>query len=85
MKAKVEIFTSSHCPYCVWAKKLLEKKGAQYEETRIDTDTRHLKKLQERTDHTSVPQVFINDMHIGGYQEMVELDREGKLDHLLWL
>ena len=81
---KVEIFTSARCPYCTWAKKLLDKKGAPYEEIRIDTgDTKERGRLQARTEYTSVPQIFIDGAHIGGYQEMINLDRAGQLDRML--
>ncbi len=83
MSAKVEIFTSGNCPYCGWTKRLLDKKGAAYEELRVDTDAANREKLAQRTSHTSVPQIFIGDTHVGGYQDMVELDREGGLDKLL--
>ncbi len=83
MKVKVEVFTSGRCPYCGWAKRLLEKKGVEYEEIRVDTDAKENERMRSRTDRTSVPQIFIDDMHVGGYQEMVELDQKDKLDELL--
>ena len=82
-KAKVLIYTSASCPYCTWSKRLLDKKQARYDEIRVDQDKAARMKLQERTERTSVPQIFIDDFHVGGYQEMVELDQEGKLDKLL--
>ena len=80
---KILIYTSANCPYCVWSKKLLDKKQANYEEIRVDQDDVARTQLQERTKRTSVPQIFIDDFHVGGYQDMVELDQEGKLDQLL--
>ena len=83
MSVKVEIFTSANCSYCGWAKRLLDKKGAAYEELRVDTDDANREKLAKRTSRTSVPQVFIGDTHVGGYEDMVELDQQGGLDKLL--
>ena len=83
MSIKVEIFTSGSCPYCGWAKKLLEKKGVAYEEIRVDLDEAKREELTKRSSRTSVPQIFIGDTHVGGYKDMVELDQEGGLDKLL--
>jgi len=80
---KVVLYTSAHCPYCTWSKKLLDKKKVQYEELRVDQDEAARIALQTRVRRSSVPQIFIGDFHVGGYQDMVELDQEGKLDSLL--
>lgn len=80
---KILIYTSANCPYCTWSKRLLDKKQASYEEIRVDQDDTVRLRLHERTKRTSVPQIFIGDFHVGGYQDMVELDQEGKLDKLL--
>ena len=82
-KAKVLIYTSASCPYCTWSKRLLDKKQASYDEIRVDQDEAARTELQARTERTSVPQIFIDDVHVGGYQDMVELDQEGRLDELL--
>ncbi|MBC6413589.1 MAG: glutaredoxin 3 [Chromatiales bacterium] len=80
---KVLVYTSANCPYCAWSKKLLDKKQANYEEIRVDQDDAARIRLQKLTKRTSVPQIFIDDTHIGGYQDMVELDQDGELDKLL--
>ena len=80
---KILVYTSANCPYCTWSKRLLDKKQASYEEIRVDQDEAVRVQLQSRTKRTSVPQIFIDDFHVGGYQDMVELDQEGKLDKLL--
>lgn len=80
---KVTIYTSQSCPYCVWSKKLLDKKQASYQEIRIDQDETAMKELQQRTKRTSVPQIFVGNRHIGGYDDMVALDQDGELDKLL--
>ena len=80
---KILVYTSANCSYCTWSKHLLDKKQASYEEIRVDQDDVARAKLQARTKRASVPQIFIDDFHVGGYQDMVELDQEGKLDKLL--
>ena len=79
MTAKVEIFTSANCPYCGWAKRLLDKKGVAYEEFRVDLDDKAQDELSQRTDHRSIPQIFIDGNHVGGYDDLVELDQDGGL------
>ena len=79
----VQIYTSANCSFCNWAKKLLARKRAEYQEFRVDTDDARREEMVRRAKRTSVPQIFIGDYHVGGYQEMVELDQEGKLDKLL--
>lgn len=82
--ARIEIYTKFLCPYCARAKKLLEGKGASYEEHAIDTDPGKRAEMMQRAQgrHT-VPQIFIDDRHIGGSDDLAALDREGKLDPLL--
>lgn len=79
----VHVYTSANCPFCNWAKKLLARKQAEYREFRVDTDDTRREEMVQRAKRTSVPQIFIGDYHVGGYQEMVELDQDGKLDELL--
>lgn len=80
---KILVYTSANCPYCSWSKRLLDKKQVSYKEIRVDQDEAARGQLQERTKRTSVPQIFIDDFHVGGYQDMIELDHDGKLDSLL--
>ena len=80
---KVLVYTSANCPYCTWSKRLLDRKQVDYEEIRVDQNEATRAQLHARTKRTSVPQIFIDDFHVGGYQDMVELDQEGKLDKLL--
>lgn len=79
----VQIYTSANCSFCNWAKKLLARKQAEYREFRVDTDEVRRAEMLRRAKRTSVPQIFIGDYHVGGYQEMVELDQDGRLDELL--
>lgn len=77
--AKVEIYTSGSCFYCVAAKNLLKQKGLDYEEFRIDTDPARYREMLDRSGRRSVPQIFIEDRRIGGFEELVAADRAGEL------
>jgi glutaredoxin 3 len=84
--ARVEIYTTMFCPYCARAKALLDKKGVAYENYDLDVDGSKRKEMVQRANgRTSVPQIFIGDEHIGGSDELVALDRAGKLDAKLGL
>jgi glutaredoxin 3 len=84
MAATVEIYTWSTCPFCIRAKALLDRKGVQYAEHNLDGDEPGRMKMAERSNgRRSVPQIFINDQHIGGCDDIYALDRAGKLDPLL--
>lgn len=84
MKAKVEIYTWQTCPYCLRAKFLLWRKGVQYTEYKIDGDNEARNRMAERANgRRSVPQIFINNQHIGGCDDIHALDREGQLEPLL--
>lgn len=80
----VEIYTWSRCPFCIRAKALLDRKGVEYTEYCIDGDEGARSQMAERANgRRSVPQVFINDAHIGGCDDIYALDRQGDLDTLL--
>jgi glutaredoxin 3 len=84
IKAKVEIYTWQTCPYCIRAKMLLGWKGVNYIEYKIDGDDAARAKMSDRANGSrTVPQIFINDQHIGGCTDLYQLDSEGKLDPLL--
>ena len=84
--AKVEIYTWASCPFCIRAKKLLDSKGVSYEEYAIDGDQEGRFAMMERAEgRTSVPQIFIEDIGIGGCDELHALERSEKLDSLLGL
>ena len=81
--AKVEIYTTPTCPYCHAAKSLLSDKGVDYTEiTVLDPDLRE-RMTQRAHGRRTVPQIFIGDTHVGGYDDMAALDRQGGLDPLL--
>jgi len=79
----VQIYATAICPYCVRARRLLERKGVAYDEIRVDRDRDQLKTMIRRSNRTTVPQIFIGKSHIGGYDDMAELEEAGKLDALL--
>ena len=81
--AKVEIYTTPWCGYCARAKGLLDKKGVAYEEMDVMEDGPKRTEMRTRTKRSTVPQIFINGRHIGGSDELADLEREGKLDALL--
>lgn len=82
--AKVEIYTTPFCPYCSRAKALLGQKGVDFQEYDVSMDYAEREKMRDRANggHT-VPQIFIDDQHIGGCDDMFALDRAGRLDPLL--
>lgn len=83
MTAKVEIFTKFACPYCFRAKVLLENKGAAYQETDASGGPNRDEMLARSNGSTTVPQIFIDGVHVGGCDDLMALDRAGKLDAML--
>ena len=84
VKANIEIYTWQTCPYCIRAKMLLWWKGANYTEYKIDGDEDARAKMADRANgRRSVPQVFVNDAHLGGCDAIHALDARGELDPLL--
>lgn len=82
--AKVVIYSKTYCPYCDKAKNLFQSKGQSFQEIRItDENIEDFQKLQEKTGMRTVPQIFINDKFIGGFQELAHLNNQGNLDPLL--
>ena len=84
MSAKVEIYTWSSCPFCIRAKALLDKKQVNYQEYTIDGNDIERGKMAKRANgRSTLPQIFINNQHIGGCDDLYELETEEKLDQLL--
>ncbi len=83
--ANVLMYCTAICPYCVRAEQLLRRKGVeQLEKVRIDLDAGRFQEMMERAQgRRTVPQIFIGDVHVGGYDDMVELEMAGELDPLL--
>jgi glutaredoxin 3 len=79
--ARVEIYSTMFCPYCARAKNLLEKKGVRYINIDVMEDTAKRDEMVARSGgRTTVPQIFIDDEHIGGFDDLSALDQAGKLD-----
>lgn len=82
--SKVEIYTWSRCPYCIRAKGLLKQKGIEFTEYTIDGDEDARQAMSVRASgRRSLPQIFINDLHIGGCDDLHDLEAKGELDKLL--
>ncbi|CDP51799.1 glutaredoxin 3 [Paradevosia shaoguanensis] len=81
--AKVEIYTTPTCPYCHAAKALLADKGVQYDEITVLDPSLRAAMTERAHGRRTVPQIFVGETHVGGYDDMAALDRQGKLDPLL--
>lgn len=81
--AKIEIYSTQTCPYCRMAEALLERKGATFTKIMIDGDQEGWKKMEARSKRKTVPQIFINDHHVGGFDDLSALNAAGELDPLL--
>jgi glutaredoxin 3 len=80
----VTMYCTAVCPYCINAEKLLSKKGVtRIDKIRIDLDSARQGEMIERTGRRTVPQIYIDDFHVGGFDDLSALDQEGKLDPLL--
>jgi glutaredoxin 3 len=81
--AKVRMYTTAVCPFCQMAERLLQGKGAEVEKVRVDLDPAQRAAMMEKTGRRTVPQIYVGDTHVGGYDDLAALDRAGKLDPLL--
>ncbi len=82
--AKIIMYCTAMCPYCVRAEMLLKKKGVEVEKIRVDQDPEQYQLMLSRSNGMrTVPQIFIDERHIGGFDELYELDMDGELDPLL--
>ena len=82
---EILIYTTNICPYCMMAKRLLDKKGATYTEINVDTQTGLREEMMRKTKRRTVPQIYIGDLHVGGFDELYALEQQKKLDDLLGL
>ncbi|MGQ5524965.1 glutaredoxin 3 [Chitinimonas sp. PSY-7] len=81
---KITMYTTGYCPYCLRAEQLLIRKGVtQINKIRIDLDTAERDIMMSRTGRRTVPQIYINERHIGGFDDLAALDHAGELDLLL--
>jgi len=81
--AHVVMYTTAICPYCVNAKSLLAKKGVSIEEIRVDQQPQLREEMMKKSGQRTVPQIWIDDYHVGGFSDLWALDKQGKLDGLL--
>jgi glutaredoxin 3 len=77
------MYSTRWCPFCVMAKRLLAAKGVAVEEVAVDADPARRIEMVQRTGRRTVPQIFIGEKHIGGFEDMAELEHKGELDPLL--
>lgn len=77
------MYTTAVCPFCQMAERLLQSKGAEIDKVRVDLDPAQRAAMMEKTGRRTVPQIYIGDTHVGGYDDLAALDRAGKLDPLL--
>lgn len=80
---EIIIYTSNLCPYCTMAKRLLDKKGATYREINVDAEPGLRQEMMLKTKRRTVPQIYIGDYHVGGFDDLHALDREQRLEPLL--
>ncbi|MFZ6848637.1 glutaredoxin 3 [Undibacterium sp. RuRC25W] len=84
MTAQVLMYSTAVCPYCVMAERLLKSKGVEeIEKVRVDLDPAVREAMMTKTGRRTVPQIYIGDTHVGGFDDLSALDRAGKLDVLL--
>ena len=84
MATRVVMYSTGVCPYCNMAERLLKAKGIdEIEKIRIDLDPVQRAEMMEKTGRRTVPQIYIGEIHVGGFDDLSALDREGKLDSLL--
>ena len=80
---EILIYTTTICPYCIMAKRLLDKKEATYTEINVDSQTGLREEMMRKTKRRTVPQIYIGDLHVGGFDELYALEQQKKLDALL--
>ena len=81
--AKIEVYSSGHCPYCIMTKQFLENRSLAYTEIRIDLDPTKRDEMIAKSRQRTVPQIFINNEAIGGYTDLIAINQSKKLDSLL--
>ncbi len=85
MPVKVIMYATRFCPYCMRARRLLKNKGVEFEEIRVGSGNELWQKMEELSGRDTVPQIFINDESVGGYDDIVALNQIGELDSKLGL
>jgi glutaredoxin 3 len=80
----IQMYTTAVCPYCIAAKNLFKSKGLEWQEIRIDTDPERMREMLARSNgRRTVPQIFINDTHVGGFDDLAAADRSGQLAQII--
>ncbi len=79
----IVMYSGDNCAYCLRARRLLEKKGVAFRELKVDQSAELRAEMERLSQRRTIPQIFIHGRHIGGFDDMAELDRAGKLDNLL--
>ena len=82
--SSIHIYLTPSCPYCIRAKMLLDQKEVTYTELRVDLDNKLLEEMYQRSRNFTVPQIFIGETHVGGFDEMYALEMDNQLDALLF-
>lgn len=82
-QAEITVYYAPFCPYCGWAKQLLESKNVEFTQINVNDSYEIRQEMEQRAGQTSVPQIFIGDTHVGGYDDMAALDDKGELDSLI--
>jgi len=77
------MYATGYCPYCTMAERLLRAKGVEIDKIRVDLEPERRVEMMERTQRRTVPQIYVGEVHVGGYDDLSALDRAGKLDPLL--
>lgn len=80
---EIILYSTDYCPYCKYARQLLDKKGLQYKVIAVDTDPEKREEMVQKSGRMTVPQIFINDKPIGGYDDLYALETSGQLDNIL--
>jgi len=80
---KIIIYTTHYCPYCVHAKQLLERKNLSYDEINVEDNDALRQEMMDKSQRRTVPQIFINERYIGGYDDLKALDDTGELDKII--
>jgi glutaredoxin 3 len=80
---EIIIYSSSICPYCIMAKKLFDRKNAKYKEINVDVNPELRQEMMAKAQRRTVPQIFIGDLHVGGFEELYALEQKKELDKLL--
>ncbi len=83
MSRSVVMYTTGLCGYCRAARNLLDRKGVEYETIAVDVDSEKREEMMQRSGRRTVPQIFIGEHHVGGFDDLSELETDGKLDELL--